>query len=158
MKSLMRRLDRQSRAATEGPERGHPDGAAVCQCGSLFYDGAIIGVEGDGAVGIKLALAATIMGAAMVAGCQGGGESQRQAMIDEGVKSCVQGFNKSGGAAAGGIDGQRVCQCALTKMTDGKSVEEIRAISKQSNPSEADLQAMGACVVEEAQRQGVIQK
>jgi hypothetical protein len=106
----------------------------------------------------KAALVSTILGAAMVAGCQSGGEGERQAMIDEGVRSCVEGFNKSGGAAAGGIDGQRVCQCALTKMTEGKSVDEIRAISKQGNPSDADLQAMGACVVEEAQRKGVIGK
>lgn len=106
----------------------------------------------------KAALVAAILGSAMVAGCQGGGDAQRQAMIDEGVKACVEGFNKSGGAAAGGIDGQRVCQCALTKMTEGKSVDEIRAISKQGNPSEADLNAMGACVVEEAQRKGVIDK
>lgn len=106
----------------------------------------------------KAALVATMLGAGVLAGCQGGGDDQRQAMIAEGVKSCVDGFNKSVGGSAGGIDGQRVCECALQKMTEGKSVEEIRAISKQNNPSPADLQAMGACVVEEAQRKGVLSK
>ena len=107
---------------------------------------------------IKTALMATIVTAGLLAGCRGGGEGERQAMIDEGVKSCVEGFNKSGGAAAGNMDGQRICQCALQKMTEGKSVEEIRTISKQNEPSQADLQLMGACVVEEAQRKGVLGK
>jgi|GEM_PF-6416847 len=104
----------------------------------------------------KAALVATIVTAGLLAGCRGGGEAERKAMIDEGVKSCVEGFNKSGGAAAGGMDGERICQCALQKMTEGKSMEEIRAISKQNEPSQADVQVMGACVVEEAQRKGVI--
>lgn len=102
------------------------------------------------------ALVATMLGAALIAGCQGGGEGQRQALIDEKVKTCVAEFSKTGVGGAEGIDGQRICTCALQKMTEGKSVDEIRAIGTQGSASQADLQAVGACVVEEAQRQGVI--
>jgi hypothetical protein len=106
----------------------------------------------------KPAWAATIAGAAILAGCQGGGEDQRQSMIDARVGECVEVFSKNGGAAAVGIDAQRICQCAVQKMTEGKSVAEIRAADKQTDPSPADVQSVGACVVEEAQRKGVIKK
>jgi hypothetical protein len=152
----MARSDRHKRRAAEGAA---VSACSVCHRRRLIYDWRIIGSNGEGVMRFKAALMATIVTAGLLAGCRGGGEGERQALIDEGVKSCVEGFNKSGGSAAGSnMDGQRICQCALEKMTEGKSVEEIRTISKQNEPSQADLQAMGACVVEEAQSKGVLGK
>jgi hypothetical protein len=103
------------------------------------------------------AFVTAMLGVGLIAGCQGDGGAQRQALIDQGIRVCIDGFNKSGGsAAAGGIDGNTICQCAIKKMTDGKSDREVRTIAMQNEPSPADLQFMGACLVEEAQRKGVL--
>lgn len=97
-------------------------------------------------------LTVIVAAAGVAAACQGESQ-QRQSLIDSGVQACVSGIEKAGGGSAGsGINAQRVCTCALTKMTEGKSVDEIREISRRSNPSQEDLQAMGSCMVEEAQR------
>jgi ABC-type thiamine transport system substrate-binding protein len=105
----------------------------------------------------KAALTVTILAAAMAAGCRGG-EEQRQTVIDEQIRKCVEVFGNHGGGAAVGIDAQRTCQCLVQKLAEGKSVEEIRATDRKNDHSQADLQAVGACVVREAQREGAIAK
>jgi hypothetical protein len=103
----------------------------------------------------RAALVATIVGAAMLAGCGGEDEAQRKAVVDQRVRECMGVFNKDGGgaaAAAVGIDVQRVCNCAVGKMVEGKSIEDIRAADTQSQPSQADIEAASSCMVEEAQR------
>jgi hypothetical protein len=107
---------------------------------------------------LKAALAAAILAAAVVTGCRGGGEDQRQAMIDEQIRKCVEVFGNHGGGAAIGIDAQRTCQCLVQKMAEGKSIEEIRATERKNVHSQADLEAVGACVVREARREGAIAK
>ena len=103
----------------------------------------------------RAALVATILGAAMLAGCGGQDDAERKAIVDQRVTECIGVFNKNGGgaaASAAGIDVQRVCNCAVGKMVEGKSIEDIRAADKQSQPSQADIQAASSCMVEEAQR------
>lgn len=103
-----------------------------------------VGVRAFGSMMVLLS------GSLALGACQGG-DAQRQALIDDGVRQCVQGFEQTGGSAAG-VNGERVCRCALEKMTEGKSIDEIRNLSKQDQPSQADLQHMGACLVQEMQK------
>ena len=100
---------------------------------------------------------AAVLAVGLMAGCRADGESGRQAMIDQEMKDCVDGFAKSRGGAAG-LDGQRICECAVGKLTDGKDAAQLKAMTEQTKASEADLRTMGDCVVEEARRQGVIAK
>ena len=99
----------------------------------------------------RAAMAAFAVGLIALAGCQSENK-ERQALVDAGVKSCVDGFQSSGAAAGTGADPQRICTCAIQKMTEGKSVEEIRKASTQTDPTESDVQAISACVIEEIQR------
>lgn len=106
---------------------------------------------------LKYGLAAALCGIALIAGCRADGEAERQALVEQETKDCVDGFTKSRGGAAG-LDGQRICDCAVGKLTAGKDAEQLRALAQQTKASEADLQTMGACVVEEARRKGVLSK
>jgi hypothetical protein len=106
---------------------------------------------------IAKTLVTALLAAGLIAGCRSDGEEERQAMIEQEVKDCVDGFSKSRGGAAD-LDGQRICDCAVGKLTAGKNAEQLRAMTQQTKASEADLQTMGACVVEEAQRKGLVSK
>jgi hypothetical protein len=102
-------------------------------------------------------LAAALFGMAVIAGCRTDGEAERQALIEQETKDCVDGFSKSRGGAAG-LDGQRICDCAVGKLTAGKDAEQLRKLTQETKPSDTDIRTMGACVVEEAQRKGVVSK
>jgi hypothetical protein len=102
-------------------------------------------------------VAAALLGIALIAGCRADGEAERKALVDQETKDCVEGFSKSRGGAAG-LDGQRICDCAVGRLTADKDAEQLRKLVQQTKPSDADLQSMGACVVEEAQRKGMVSK
>jgi hypothetical protein len=100
---------------------------------------------------------AAVLAVGLLAGCRGDGDAERQALVDQEMKDCVEGFRKSRGGAAG-LDGQRICECAVGKLAEGKDAAQLREMTQQTKPSEADVKTMGACVVEEARRKGVIAK
>lgn len=103
------------------------------------------------------ALVMAMLAVGSVGGCRADGEAERQALIDQEMKDCLDGFEKSRGGAAG-LDGQRICECSVRKLTEGKDAAALRTMTQQTKPSKSDLQAMGSCVVEEAQRAGVVGK
>jgi hypothetical protein len=98
-----------------------------------------------------------VLAVCLVAGCGGDKNAERQALVDQEMKDCVDGFGKSRGGAAG-LDGQRICDCAVGKLTEGKDAEQLRAMTQQTKANDEDLRTMGACVVEEARRKGVLSK
>lgn len=98
-----------------------------------------------------------VLAAGLISGCRADGDTARQALVDQEMKDCTEGLRKTRGGMAG-LDGQRICECTVSKLTEGKDAEQLRAMTQQTKASEADLQTMGACVVEEAQRKGVIGK
>ncbi len=102
---------------------------------------------------VTFLLAAT----ALVAGCRSDGEAERQALIDQETRDCVEGFSNSKGVGAG-LDGQRICECSVGKLSAGKDLAQLREMTRQTKPSEADLKMMGGCVVEEARRKGMVGK
>ena len=105
---------------------------------------------------VRLARAAAWLALVLLAGCAGG-DAERQALVDQEIKDCVDGFSKSRGGAAG-LDGQLICECAVGKLTANLDLAQLRTMTQQTKASEADLQTMGGCVVEEAQRKGMIGK
>lgn len=94
-----------------------------------------------------------VVGVVLLAACQGEA-AERQELVDAGVKSCVDGFQDSGAAAGTGADPRRICDCAVGKMTEGKSIEEIRQFSRQETPTQTDVQTIYACIADEMQRSG----
>jgi hypothetical protein len=106
---------------------------------------------------IAKAWVAAMLAAGLIAGCRADGDTERQALVDREMKDCVEGFGKSRGGAAG-LDGQRICECAVGKLAEGKDAAQLRAMTQQTKPSDAEVKTMGACVVEEARRKGVIAK
>lgn len=101
-------------------------------------------------------VAASFLILSLLAGCQSE-EAKRQAAVNEGIDICVQGLANTG-AMANGMDPQRICRCTLDKLAEGKNVEQIRQIAEQKSPSSADLEAMGSCVIQEVQKQGLVGK
>ena len=93
------------------------------------------------------ALIAILSGGLMLMACQSEAQ-QRASLIEQGVNSCLEGFNKSAGAVQSGIDGRRVCTCSVNRMTEGKSLSEVKEISQRDNPTSEDMQAMMSCVQE----------
>ena len=87
-------------------------------------------------------------GALALAGCSGGGD--REALVDQAVQQCLSGIGQGG---MSGMDPQRVCTCAVGKMTEGKDAGQIREMFSKDEPGPAEIEAMGACLVEELQRQ-----
>jgi hypothetical protein len=106
---------------------------------------------------IAKTLVAAVIATGLIAGCRADGETERQALIDRERQDCVDGFSRTKGGAAG-LDGALICECAVGKLTEGKDMEQLRKMTQQPKASEADLQTMGACVVEEAQRKGMLNK
>jgi hypothetical protein len=100
---------------------------------------------------------AAALAATLIAGCRADGETARQALVEQEIKDCTDGFSKTRGGMAG-LDGQKICECAVGKLTEGRDAEQLRAMTQQTRASEADLQTMGGCVVEEARRKGMIGK
>jgi hypothetical protein len=98
--------------------------------------------------------AALIVGLGLAAACQSEEAKERQSLIDAGVRSCLEGFETSRAAMGTGAEPQRICTCAMEKMVEGKSIEQARELAKQENPTPADLQAIGGCIIEEMQRVG----
>ena len=100
---------------------------------------------------------AAVITVGLIAGCRAGADAERQAIIDQEMKECVAGFSPKGGALAG-VDGQLICACFVDRVTGTKDVAQLREMTQQTKPSDADVKTMGDCVVEEARRKGVIAK
>jgi len=87
-------------------------------------------------------------GAAMLAACGGGagGDGERQAFIAKAVNSCVQTAQK--GATPPGVNVEGFCSCAMNRIAEGKDIEQLRALDKQSAPGPADVAIMRQCMTE----------
>jgi hypothetical protein len=108
----------------------------------------------------RIAVIVGISAAALLGACQSEDE-QRRALIESGKNACIRGFNESASRSGGmmsGVNPDRVCTCALERMAEGKSLSELREIAQQDEPNQQDLEAMGACLIREAERAGVIEK
>ncbi len=94
------------------------------------------------------------------AGCQSEAQ-QRESILKAQVEGCVRGFEQKAASRPGGpppgIDGRRICECTIERATESKRLEELRKLDS-TTPTQAELQAAGACAIEEARRAGLIDK
>jgi len=106
------------------------------------------------------ALVLAILGAAC-AGCQSE-EDERAELVKAATDGCVVEFDRTAAGRPGvvpqGFDSRRLCTCALERATQGMSIEQVRDIGGRQTPGPEMTRAMGACVVEEARRTGVMQR
>lgn len=102
--------------------------------------------------------AALVLVALGTAGCQSEAQ-QREAIVKAETDGCIRGFEQRAadqpGAVPPGVSAPRICECAVSRATADMSMEELRALSGRE-PTPGEVQVIGACVVEEAQRAGVI--
>jgi hypothetical protein len=72
------------------------------------------------------------------------------------TESCVKGLEERAAempGAGAGLDKGRFCDCVIKKSFAGKDLQELRA-RKEAEPGAAEVEAMGACVMDEARRIG----
>ena len=86
-------------------------------------------------------------------------EEQRAELARGMVRECLDGVARSSAEQSvrlpAGIDTDRICACAIKKSIDGKDLQHLRRLAGDG-PGPAELDARGACIVEEARRARVV--
>lgn len=82
-------------------------------------------------------------------------EEQRAELARAMVRECLDGVARSTAEQSvrlpAGIDTDRICACAIKKTVDGKDSRALRRLASDG-PGPGELDARGACIVEEARR------
>ena len=102
-----------------------------------------------------------LLAAACLAACQDEA-SERAALIQASADRCSEGLAASTAQRLGmvpkGMDPDRICTCAAEQAAEGKTLAELREMSEARIPAFAQLKAIGACVVADARRGGILRK
>ncbi len=75
-----------------------------------------------------------------------GGDAERQAFITKAVNSCVETAQK--GRTPPGVNVEGFCSCAMNKIAEGKTIEQLHALDEQKAPTPADVAIMRQCMTE----------
>ena len=101
-----------------------------------------------------------ILCATGVASCRDEAQ-EREALVQANTESCIAAFEARTGrqpmAMPPGIDGRRLCACAVERAFAGKDTAAIREITSGNEPAREQLEAMGVCAIEEARGTGFLQ-
>jgi hypothetical protein len=106
---------------------------------------------------IKAVLAVTVLASSSACRSDAG---EREALIEASLDRCIRDFARDAaerpGSVPEGMDGERICTCAVARLSQGKSLGEVRAMSGKQPPSPEQIETIGRCVVDEARRAGVM--
>ena len=95
-----------------------------------------------------------------IAGCRT--EAEEKAELTRAASDgCVRGLEAREAelpkAVPAGLDKQRFCDCVTSKTFAGKDLQQLRE-RREGRPGADEVEAMGACVIAEAERAGVIKR
>jgi len=98
---------------------------------------------------------------AALAGCQAEAD-ERAALTKAAIEECVRGFDSSSAERPGMVpqdyETRRICTCSWERAGRDRSIEQLRAMSRGEEAAPELVDAMGACLVQEAQRTGVLSR
>lgn len=82
-------------------------------------------------------------GVAALSACGG----SRASVMAKAEADCLASTEKSG--APPGVNAQRLCSCVVTKVSEGKTDEQVRTIFAQKEAPPEAMESIGQCMVQE---------